>query len=68
MILGGGAEHVQSMKVLGIIYSKFKKLIPVFKKIQSNFQQKLGLNEKQWDKGEREASTKDLPCSSGENF
>ena len=48
-------------------YSKFKKL--VFKKIQSNFQHgKFGLNEKQWDRSGREASTKDLTYSSVENF
>ena len=36
---------------------------------QSNFQQwKLGLNKKQWDRDGREASTKDLACSSVENF
>ena len=36
---------------------------------QSNFQQeKLRLNKKQWDRGGRKASTKDLACSSVENF
>ena len=36
---------------------------------KSNFQQgKLGLKKKQWDRGGREASTKDLAGSSKENF
>ena len=36
---------------------------------QSNFQQrKLGLDKKQWDRGGREASTKDLAYSSVKNF
>ena len=48
-------------------YLKCKKLI--FKETQSNFQQgKLSLNEKQWNRGEREASTKDFACSSVENI
>ena len=48
-------------------YSEFKKF--VFKKIQSNFQkEKLGVNEKPWDRGEREASTQDLARRSVENF
>ena len=36
---------------------------------QSNFQQgKLGLNKKQWDRGEKEVFTKDLACSYVKNF
>ena len=55
MILGGGAEQVQSMKVLGV--SKY-----------CNSQQKLGFNKKQWNRGEREAFTKDLAGSFVKNF
>ena len=29
---------------------------------------KLGLNKKQWDRGEKETSTKDFACSSVDNF
>ena len=52
MIRVGGAEHVQSMKVL---------------RFQTNFQQrKMGLSRKQSDRGGRETYTENLAGSSVE--